>query len=52
MPRLSAALITLTEIEQAELQQILKRKKTPQQLAWRSQNHCSSSPGQKSRGDC
>lgn len=36
MPRLSAALITLNEVEQAELQQLLKRKKTPQQIALRA----------------
>jgi putative transposase len=36
MPRLSAAIITLNEVEQAELQQLLKRNKTPQQIALRA----------------
>ncbi len=36
MPRLSAAPIILSEVEQAELNQILKRKKTPQQIALRA----------------
>lgn len=36
MPRLSAAPIILSEVEQAALDQILKRKKTPQQIALRA----------------
>jgi DNA-binding CsgD family transcriptional regulator len=36
MPRLSAAPIILSEVEQTELNQILKRKKTPQQIALRA----------------
>lgn len=36
MPRLSAAQIILSELEQASLDQILKRKNTPQQIALRA----------------
>jgi putative transposase len=36
MPRLSAAPINLSESERTELNQILKRKKTPQQIALRA----------------